>query len=188
MPQFPDWKQPIAAVTDAAQARQSQVRQLASDLTAQGRETVGEVSARAVDYAERTRALCTQLPRTMADELRRRMNVLDLATRRDVEVQSRLGRSRVSVVLKEFLETQRQRDAQLLESLRAELREELQSFAAAIDDDLFEDDLTSVEPGASRRVRTDLDDLEDDLDDDDEIDLTDDELIIERALLDATDG
>src|SRR5205823_668518 len=64
-------------------------------------------------------------------------NVLDLATRDDVAVQSKLGRNRVSFVLKEFLETQRDHDEALLESLRSELREELQSFAAVVEDNLF---------------------------------------------------
>jgi hypothetical protein len=186
----------MAALTDAAQRRQSQVRQAASDLATRGRGTTGEISARAVDLAGRTRSRCEQVPRAVVDELRRRMNVLDLATKQDVEAQTKLARSRVSFVLKEFLEAQRGHDAALLESLRAELREELASFAAAIDDDLFAiDDLQppSTEPGAPRRPTTDLDDLEDDEDDDidlvalEDLDLTDDGMTIHHSLLDATD-
>jgi hypothetical protein len=188
MPQFPDWKRPVTAVTDAAQLRQSQVRQFASDLAEQGRTTTGEISAKAFGLAERTRNRATLLPRTVVDELRRRINLLDLATRQDVEVQSRLGRNRVSVVVKEFLEAQRRHDAELLESLRTEIREELQSFAAAIDDDLFVPDaLPSTENGGPRggHAELDYDDGDDDDDDDDDIiDLTEDEL----TMLEATEG
>jgi hypothetical protein len=184
MPQFPDWKRPVTAVTDAAQLRQSQVRQFASDLAEQGRTTTGEMSAKAFGLAERTRNRATQLPRTVVDELRRRINLLDLATKQDVEAQSRLGRNRVSVVVKEFLEAQRRHDAELLESLRTEIREELQSFAAAIDDDLFVPDaLPPTENGGPRRGHVELD-YDDDDDDDDIIDLRDDEL----TMLEATDG
>ena len=145
MPQFPDWKRHLAALTDAAQMRQTQVRLFASDLAAHGRASTGEFTARAVDLAGRTRTRAEQLPGAMIGELRQRLNVLDLATKQDVEAQTKLARSRVSFVLKEFLEAQRGHDEELLESLRSELREELQSFAAAIDDDLFEmDDETNV--------------------------------------------
>jgi hypothetical protein len=189
----------MAALTDAAQLRQSQVRQAVSDFATRGKETTGEISARAVDLAGRTRNRCEQVPRAVVGELRRRMNVLDLATKQDVEAQTKLARSRVSFVLKEFLEAQRGHDVALLESLRAELREELASFAAAIDDDLFAiDDLQppATEPGARSR-HADLDDLEDDDDEDDdeidlvaldEVDLSADGMTVHDSLLDATDG
>ncbi len=199
MPQFPPWKHPMAALTDAAQLRQSQVRDAASDLATRGRETTSEISARAADLAGRARSRCEQVPGALVNELRRRMNVLNLATKQDVEAQTKLARTRVSFVLKEFLEAQRGHDAALLESLRAELREELQSFAAALDDDLFgiDEQLPSTEAGAPRRPGADLDDLDDLEDDDeddidlvtyDEIDLTEDGMTIHRSLLDATDG
>lgn len=115
MPQFPQWERQLATWTDAASLRRSQLSEAVAGL------------ARRVE----------ELPRVVVDEIRRRVNVLDLATKRDVEVQSKLGRSRVSFVLKEFLEAQRVHDEELLKSLRSEIQEELQCFAAAIDDDLF---------------------------------------------------
>jgi hypothetical protein len=155
MPQFPPWHRQIAAWPEAARLRQSQLRQVVSEL------------------AGRTRSRCEQLPVAMVGELRRRVNVLDLATKHDVAAQSRLGRNRVSFVLKEFLDAQRDHDEALLESLRSELREELQSFAAAIDDDLFatDDQPPSTDALAPKRAPADLDLT----DDDDELDLTDDE-------------
>jgi hypothetical protein len=145
MPQFPQWKPPLASWTDAASVRRAQLSEAVSALA--GR--IGDV------------------PRAISEEVRRRVNVLDLATRHDVELQSKLGRSRVSFVLKEFLEAQRVHDEELLESLRAEIQEELQSFAAAIDDDLF----TTLAPPSSE-----LDDDAGDADDDDardDLDLVD---------------
>lgn len=169
MPQFPQWKLPTAGWTDAAPLRQSRLGDLISDLIARAN--------RAVELAERTRAQIAQFPGAIVDELRRRLNVLDLATKNDVEVQSKLGRSRVSYVLKEFLEAQRGHDEELRDSLRSDLallREELQAFAAAMDDDLFE----VAEPVRSTvrpppRSRADVDEL---MDDDDEEDDDDDEL------------
>jgi hypothetical protein len=160
MPQFPAWNLPVAFWTDAAQVRRDEIRQLV------------------VDLAERTRRNWDELSRALTDELRKRVNVLDLATRHDIDVSGKLARSRVSFVLKEFLETQRAHDAALLESikvgLREELRDELQVFAAAIDDDLFARGgrSSALETGARRRPSSDLDYLldEDDDDDDDEDD------------------
>lgn len=188
MPQFPGWKQPLGAVTDAVQLRQSQVRQALSDLATRGRDTSSDISARAVDIADRTRYRIEEIPRAAVDELRRRINVLELATKRDVEVQSKLGRNRVSLVVKEFLEAQRQHDEHLLELLRAELREQLQSFAAALDDDVIALD---AEPKATRRAHDGLDDFDDndDDDDDDEINLVSyDDPTIYDSVLDTADG
>ncbi|MDQ1447854.1 MAG: hypothetical protein QOC79_825 [Actinomycetota bacterium] len=156
MPQFPPWHRQIVAWPEAARMRQSQLRQVVSEL------------------AGRTRSRCEQLPGAMVGELRRRVNVLDLATKHDVAAQSRLGRNRVSFVLKEFLDAQRDHDEALLESLRSELREELQSFAAAIDDDLFATDEQppSTDAVAPKPPPVDLDLTdEDEDDDDDELDL-----------------
>jgi hypothetical protein len=156
MPQFPPWHRQIVAWPEAARMRQSQLRQVVSGL------------------AGRTRSRCEQLPGAMVGELRRRVNVLDLATKHDVAAQSRLGRNRVSFVLKEFLDAQRDHDEALLESLRSELREELQSFAAAIDDDLFATDEQppSTDAVAPKPPPVDLDLTdEDEDDDDDELDL-----------------
>ena len=106
--QFLPWKEQVAAWTDAARL-----------------------------FAEQTRTRCEQLPGEIVEEIRRRINVLDLATRNDVESVTKLGRSRVSFVLKEFLEAQQGRDEALLRSVRSEIREQLESFAAVIDDDVF---------------------------------------------------
>ena len=103
----------------------------------------------------------------MVAELSRRVNVLHLATKHDVELQSRLGRNRVSFVLSEFLEAQRDHEEALVESLRSEFREELQTFAAAVDDNLF-----AVEQRSST---------------DDEIDLVGDESTVRPAVLETTD-
>ncbi|MGQ0826328.1 MAG: hypothetical protein ACT4OX_15070 [Actinomycetota bacterium] len=191
MPQFPDWKRQAAAWTDAAQLRRAQLLHVLSDLVAQARGTTGELTGWALEVARQTRGRCERLPRTLVDGLRGRVNVLDLATKRDVELQSRLGRKRTYAVLQEFVDAQRDHDAQLLESLRSELREELQSFAAAIDDDLFEVDHGRIplQLEAAQRLDAEFDDFDDedmiDIDltsyeasvaiDDDERDIVDDE-------------
>jgi hypothetical protein len=163
MPEFPPWKRQMAGWTDAAQLRQSQLRQVVSELAARAGNAASSIPASALELAERTRSRCEQLPRAMVGELSRRVNVLDLATKHDVELQSRLGRNRVSFVLSEFLEAQRGYEEALVESLRSELREELQSFAAAVDDNLFAID---EQPSST---------------DDDEIDLVEDESTIPRS-------
>ena len=120
--------------------------------------------------------------------------MLDLATKEDVEAQTRVARNRVSYVLKEFLEEQRGHEQRMLEALRTELHEELQSFAAAIDDDLFAVDDTpgTVKKRSSALDFLDEDDEEFDLDEyealDDEIDISDDGTMIRQSLLDAADG
>src|SRR5436305_8944517 len=106
MPQFADLKRPLAALTGAAQDARTRLQQVTSEIV----------------------ALVTETPRSLREEVARRCNVLDLATREHVEQQSRMARSRVSVVLRDFLETQREHDEKLLEALRAELREELETF------------------------------------------------------------
>ena len=204
MPQFPSWKQQMAAWTDAAQLCQAQLSDAVSDLGARGRDVTRDIPARAIELAEQTRGRCEQIPRSIVDGIRRRINVLGLATKQDVEAQSKLGRNRVSYVLKRFLEEQRAHEEELLESLRSELREELETFAAAIDDNLFTID--KLPPVASTGVEADLDELLD-ADDDDDVDIelvAYDELLGEgegdgdgdefelteddRRLLDASDG
>jgi len=161
VPQLQDWKQKIAAWTDTAPSSPAEV----------GR-AVGE--------------LALKVPQTVADQLRRRLNFLGLATKDDVLRQSKLGRTRVAHELKEFLETQRAHDEALLASLRAEIHEELQSLAAALDDDAFIDDEEPLLATESRRSRLDELDAydEDDLDNlddlDGEIDLTDDVTVFSR--------
>ncbi|TML19341.1 MAG: hypothetical protein E6G39_01725 [Actinobacteria bacterium] len=91
----------------------------------------------------------------------------------------------MSFVLKEFLEAQRDHDEALLESLRSELREELQSFAAAVDDNLLaiDEQPPSTASRGPRRSRADVDYLPDDDEidlDEDDIDLTGDGATIRR--------
>jgi hypothetical protein len=175
MSQFAPWSRQRAALMDVV-----------TTVAARARAATGTIPANAVGLAARTRSRCEQLPLAIVDELRRRVNVLDLATKQDVAVQSKLGRNRVSFVLKEFLDAQRDHDEALLESLRSELREELQSFAAAVDDNLFavDEQSPSTDTRAPRRSRADVDYLPDadeiDLGDDDDIDLTGDEATIRR--------
>ena len=119
--QFLPWKEQVAAWTDAARQRESQVRQMLSDFTAR----------------------CEQIPGEIATELRRRVNLLDLATKDDV------------------LEAQRRRDEVLLRTLRAEIREQLETFAAVIDDDLFASETKPAAPERAARTPVDLDFLDD---------------------------
>jgi hypothetical protein len=197
MPQFPSWKLPTAAWTDAVGSRTPQVRLALADLATRGRDATDDATARAGDLAGRTRERWGALPRALVEEIRRRINVLDLATRQDVETQTRVARSRVSYLLKEFLEEQRVHERQLLESFRSELHEELRSLAAAIDDDLLR---LGDKPTGVPKPSTGFDFLDDDdhhdgeidleayeaLDDD--VDIADDGTMIRRSLLDAADG
>jgi len=118
MSPFGSWDRQLAAWTSAAQSSQAQVREVMAGLATIGEEATRGSRARAAQQAERTRNRCEEIPRAMAAELRRRINVLDLATRKDVEQQLKI-------------------DEALLESFRAELKETLESFATAIADDLF---------------------------------------------------
>jgi len=172
MPQFPTWERQMAAWMDATQMRQAQLRDAVSDLVARAREATSTIPAGALGLARQTRTRIEQFPGAVAGELHRRVNLLGLATRQDVETQSRLGRNRVSFVLQEFLEAQRGHERELLESLRSELREELQSFAAAVDDNLFavDDTTMTMDLMAPRRSPADRDYLMDD-DDEDDVDL-----------------
>jgi len=137
MREFPAWNRPSVEWPDLARLRPAQLRRLVGDLGAGGGAAVRAIPLRVVELARQTRSRCEQLPNAVAGELRRRVNPLDLATKHDVEVQSKLGRNRVSFVLNEFLEGQRSHDEALLALVRAELREELQSFAATLSDDLL---------------------------------------------------
>jgi hypothetical protein len=90
------------------------------------------------ELASSARTAGEQLPKSIVDEVRRRMNWLDLATKHDVEVQSRIGRKRVSTALNAFLEAQHEHERELLEALRTEIRAELESLASALHDDAFD--------------------------------------------------
>jgi hypothetical protein len=206
MPQFPTWKPPVGAVVDAVQARGSQVRDAAADVVDHGRQTRDDVTAKIVDVANTARTHGEQLPRSLYDEFRRRMNWLDLATKQDVETQTRLGRRRLTLALNEFLAAQREHEKELLDRFRTEIRAELEGLASALNDDAFEeatfdddeyddDDLYDDELDLaalvgddrppSRHQRNDLDyDLDDE---DDEIDLTADEIAFRHSVLEANE-
>jgi hypothetical protein len=98
----------------------------------------------------------------VVDAVRRRMNVLGLATRDDVEREGRLLRKRVTVLLDRYADAQGTRDESLVESLKAELREAIQSLIAALDDDLYADNPV-IAVGSYPSL--------DDIDEPDEIDL-----------------
>jgi hypothetical protein len=196
MPQFPTWRPPVDALADVVHARRTQVRDVAAGVVGRGLQTRDNVSAGIATFATGARTRGEQLPRSIVEELRRRINVLDLATKRDVELQSRLGRRRISSALNEFLAAQHAHERELLETLRAEIRAELESLASALNGDAFDGDafdgdafdgdafdpdtfdaLDTHEVGAAprrrpRRAQSALDYLEDD----DDIDLTEDEV------------
>ncbi len=148
MPRLQNWKHQMTAWTDATPPSPAEV----------GRAVTG---------------LALRVPQSIVGQLRRRLNFLGLATKDDVARQSKLGRTRVSHELKEFLEAQRVHDEALLASLRAEIHEELQSLATALDDDAFgvDEPLVLDEHRRARRAELDAYDGEIDLDD---IDLDDD--------------
>jgi hypothetical protein len=125
MGRFPDWKRPLTVALEESRSRRSEVGRFATDLAALGRETTSDASDAAAELLDRARSRVVQIPGMLAGELRRRLNLLDLATRDDVTVQSRLGRNRMSFVLREFLDTQRTRDAELRAAIRDEVRREL---------------------------------------------------------------
>lgn len=150
MPQIPAWNRTVSLIR-AAQSREAELRSVATQV------------------AGRTFDRCTEFPRTMLGEVTRRMNWLELATRHDVELQSRLSRKRLTNVLEQFLDAQRTHDQKLISTLRSELREELQSFATAISDDLFS---LNAPPSNGMSARS-LSDLEFMLDEEDDVDLGD---------------
>ena len=197
MPQFPTWKP--SALTDAVRTRHTQARESVVQAVERGRQTREGITTSVFGFATAARSRGEELPRAIIDQLRQRINWLDLATKHDVEVQSRLGRKRVSAALKEFLDEQQRHEQQLLESLRAEIRGEIASLASALSDDAFDGDAfdgdalddEDDEPEAgddtlmfiSRRpprgIHSELDYI-----DDDEIDLSDD---LDASMLESPD-
>jgi hypothetical protein len=155
------------------------------DLAARGRQTTGDLTDRATDLAGATRDRVLAVPTTIVGQVRTRLNLLGLATREDLEEQSRLGRNRVAYVINEFLEEQREHDQELRDSLRSQFHEELLSLR--LDDE--KDDVIVLEPDIALDIprtgnprRDEFDDVDDDdldLDDDDEFDLFDDDFVLE---------
>jgi hypothetical protein len=157
MPQIP-------VVSDAVQ----RVRELADTLLVQGRTTVTEV----VDNVRTRVEVLPTFPGTVIDELRRHLNMSELATKDDVEYESRMAGKRMALLMESFVAEQRARDDALLESVRNEIREELNGYSDAAKDG------AGVDFGAADRLdyydeeadELDLEELAnfDDLDDEDD--------------------
>jgi hypothetical protein len=166
----PDWKRPIDILrTDAEQLR-TRLDELINELTDRGRDAANGVTARIPRIrgtSEPALALVYEQPTADGAEV---------ITRQEFEAQSRLARDRMSLLLKGFLDTQRARDEDMREIIRAELREELQTFMSAVDDGAF------AATTAAPKVETFLDE-EDDVDEFDALNFVDDEFN-----LDALDG
>src|SRR4051812_23871938 len=99
MPQVP-------VVSDAVQ----RVRELADTLIEQGRTTVTEV----VDNVRGRFEAVPTLPTAVMDEVRRRVNMSELATKDDVEYESRQAGRRLALLMESFVAEQRARDDALL--------------------------------------------------------------------------
>jgi hypothetical protein len=93
----------------------------------------------------------------------RRQLTLDLATRHDVEVQGRMTRKTVAHTLNQFLDSQAGRDEQLIEAVKAEIRELLESVIAVLDDDLYDEPVEAALVDDDTEVRSDRDRSEVDL-------------------------
>ena len=144
--QLVDW-------TDAAKALgETHVRQVVSDLAERVTEAPGAIPASVVGLAERTRSSCERLSRAMVGELRRRVNVLNTATRHDVEARSKPVSGRAGSVVNAFREVPEGYDGAVRASLRS-LRKEMSRCAASIDESL----LAVADFGVPRRPSADLD-------------------------------
>lgn len=124
----PDWKRPIDILRADAEQLRTRLDEFISDLTDRGRNAANGVTARFRGNDEPALALVYEQP--IADGA-------EVITRQEFEAQSRLARDRMSLLLKGFLDTQRARDEDLRETIRIELREELQTFMSAVDDGAF---------------------------------------------------
>ena len=157
MPQIP-------VVSDAVQ----RVRELTDTLLVQGRTTVTEV----VDNVRTRVDVLPALPGSVIDELRRHLSMSDLATKDDVEYESRMAGRRMALLMESFVAEQRARDDALLETVRNEIREELNGYADAAEDGAGVDfgDLGNVDYYDEEADELDLEELGhfDDLDDEDD--------------------
>jgi hypothetical protein len=165
MPQVPDWKRPLAALRNDAEQIPSRVLTVLNSLAERGRVAVGRECPPAS-------LIAVELP---AEEL---------ATKQDLETQSRLARDRVSLLLKGFLETQRTRDEEFRETIRTELREELESFASAIGDGAFSATTKMTTPASSILDDDDLETYDEILFADDEFDVAEGEIVARNSRLD----
>jgi hypothetical protein len=167
MLQVPDWKRPIDILRADAEQLRTRLDEFITELTDRGRDAANGMTARIRGNRDPALALVYKQP--IADGA-------EVITRHDFEAQSRLARDRMSLLLKGFLETQRARDEGLRETIRSELREELQTFMSAVDDGAFA--AATVTP----QIETFLDE-EDEVDEFDALNFVDEEFN-----LDALDG
>jgi hypothetical protein len=178
--QSSEWRQQIAASIEAARVHHAEVVRALTDLVERGRELGDEASTGAQETLAQVRARLEVLPRQIVDDARERLNFLALATRHDVELESRRNRKRLATALNEILEAERLRDDRLKEAVVASVREQLESFASALNDDAFLDTALVPDGRSATRTRAYLDELDDPDEDDllgldvyeDEIDLT----------------
>jgi hypothetical protein len=116
--------------------------------------------------------LLPAMPTAMVDEVRRHLNLSELATKDDVEYESRLASRRIATLMESFVAEQRARDDALLESVRNEIREELNGYADAAKDGTGVDfgDLGALDSYDDEADELDLEELStfDDLDDDED--------------------
>jgi hypothetical protein len=179
--QSSDWRQQIAASIEAARVRHAEVVRALTEVVDRGRELGNEASSGAQESLAQVRARLEALPRQIVDDARERLNFLSLATRRDVELESRRNRKRLANALNELLEAERARDDRLREAVVSGVREQLESFTSALNDDAFFDVPLPADRRSAMRTREYLDELDDPDEDellalegvyDDEIDLT----------------
>jgi hypothetical protein len=176
-----EWRQEIAAAVEAARVRHADIVRAISELVERGREFGNEASIGAQESLAQARARLEALPKEIVDDAREKLNFLALATRHDVEIESRRNRKRLTTALNELLEAERARDERLREALLSTVREQLESFASALGDDAFLDASMSLEhrsPMSTRSYLYELDEPDEEellaLDElyDDTIDLT----------------
>jgi hypothetical protein len=161
----PEWKRPIDILRADVEQLRARLDQLIVELTGRGRIAATGVTARMRTSEEPPMlTLVTEQPIIDSNEM---------VTRRDFEAQSRLARDRMSLLLKGFLETQKARDEDFRETIRTELREELQSFISALDDGAFS--ITTASP----KIETFLE-QGDDIDEFDALNFVDDEFNLDK--------
>jgi hypothetical protein len=155
-----EWRQEIAAAVEAARVRHADIVRAISELVERGREFGNEASIGAQESLAQVRARLEALPKEIVDDAREKLNFLALATRHDVEIESRRNRKRLTTALNDLLEAERARDERLREALLSTVREQLESFASALDDDAFLDASMQLDHRSPKSTRSYLDELD----------------------------
>jgi hypothetical protein len=156
-----DWRQEIGAAVEAARIRHAEIVRALTDLVERGRELGNEASAGAQEGLAHVRARLEALPKEIVDDARERLNFLALATRHDVELESRRNRKRLANALNDLLEAERARDERLRESLVSTMREQLESFASVLSDEAFLDASLPLDRRSPMSTQSYLDELDD---------------------------